>query len=200
MADFVGTTQATGWPSLPNPCLNPVRPAPRQAGSARHPRAARSLRDHTSPNGDEQDAALRGVRDQHSRGAGIPTLTSQRGCLCPESGSAMRGRRRRNRDWFRGIAIARPAPRPARKQSRGSCHDATTGVIEMSPRRTCRDRRPQDESSHAASGCVRGRGFLWPKSSAPAEWSSAASLTIVDQSGSACCRNHYRGVRPDLGP
>ena len=35
---------------------------------------------------------------------------------------------------FRGIAIARPAPQPPRKQSRGSCHDATTGVVEMSPK------------------------------------------------------------------
>jgi hypothetical protein len=35
----------------------------------------------------------------------------------------------------RGIAIARPALRPTRKQSRRSGHDATTGVIEMSPKR-----------------------------------------------------------------
>ena len=39
----------------------------------------------------------------------------------------------RTHDSVRGIAIARLVRRPTRKQSRGSCHDATTGLIEMSP-------------------------------------------------------------------
>ena len=56
----------------------------------------------------------------------------------PRSGRLLLGERDRaaevgRDDPDRGIAIARPAPRPTRKQSRGSYRDATTGVIEMSP-------------------------------------------------------------------
>ena len=43
--------------------------------------------------------------------------------------------------WCRGIAIARPAAPADGKQSRGSCHDATTSVIEMSPKRSQAKRR-----------------------------------------------------------
>jgi hypothetical protein len=48
-----------------------------------------------------------------------------------------------------GIAIARPARQPTRKQSRGSCHEVTTGVIEMSPLRSSVQRRLKQESTSA---------------------------------------------------
>ena len=80
-------------------------------------------------------------------------LLLQRGAVVekvplPHSGGA--GARRRC--CSRGIAIARTAPRPTGKQSRGSCHDATTGVIEMSPKEWCDGSRRDYGSDRADRG------------------------------------------------
>ena len=82
--------------------------------SPTHPRAAAPARHR--PTGDRLNA-LAIARGPTARDA--DAIVSS---ICP-------------RDRKRGIAIARLVPRPTRKQSRGSCHDATTGVIEMSPNR-----------------------------------------------------------------
>ena len=59
----------------------------------------------------------------------------------------------RTDDCRRGISIARPVPRPTGKQSRGSCHDATTGVIEMSPFRSRGPGGPERGSDRPRKGC-----------------------------------------------
>ena len=56
-------------------------------------------------------------------------------------------RRFRPRHRIRGIAIAGPVPRPTRKQSHCACHDATTGVIEISPIRSRGPQRRESKSS-----------------------------------------------------
>ena len=62
---------------------------------------------------------------------------------------------------FRGIAMARPTPRPTRKRSRGSCHDATTGVIEMSPEHNSAVGSSRSESARPARfrGTIASRAF-----------------------------------------
>jgi hypothetical protein len=54
----------------------------------------------------------------------------------------------RTGDCVRGVAIARPVARPTRKESRGSRHDAATGVIEMSPKEASARAREKNEGDH----------------------------------------------------
>jgi hypothetical protein len=123
-------------------------------------RSARSLsrNEIAGPGGSEARSSPRAGRTSRSAedatylcsAAGVHQLT-RRPC-----GARIGRRRSRGRaghdDPDRGIAIARPVPRPTRKQSRGSSHDATTGAIEMSPLRSRASRPVSDESSRGLRG------------------------------------------------
>ena len=85
---------------------------------------------------------------------------------------------RRAGDCLRGIAIARPAPRPTRKQSRGSCHDATTGVIEMSPLRSSapgRSRRSRSRNAIVAPPAWFRRNERGSRSDRSRRWAPPAA-------------------------
>ncbi len=112
-------------------------------------------------------------------------------------------RRPRPRDRKRGIAIARPVPRPTRKQSRGSGHDATTGVIEMSPKQRREPSRPERKSTRAGRTCGLplgpGAGRLRQSPSSPSRRNGSVDrVVLLVRSGSEAHHDRVAGEAAEL--
>ena len=122
----------------------------RSEAVARHDPLHSAGRLGDEPRGSQADAIVRSVAARPDGDAPLVAIPMARRQPTRASKRSPRCLGRRDRD--RGIAIARPAPRPTRKQSRGPCRDAATGVIGMSPGR----RKMRKERDSCARVVFRG--------------------------------------------